>query len=308
MGKSSLWLFVAGLVVVASAGACVLLYNRAERAEARRIGARAEDAERIKHLEAELRLAQAEVSEYREKLDDAKRIADELAAERDAHERLAMERADRIEALEREIKALAEPEQPEATVVASLTQPGATVSAGADDAGGHDALAGTVPDEAIDPGTGGETTPAASDGATAEAAAGAEAEVAAAEGETAGDSDADLKRELEELRAEKRELERKHAALLGENAGGVPIGEVKVSTGLRIKGKVLLVNDRYDFVVIDVGARDGIEKGMVLIVHRGKEFIGKCQVGKVYNDKSAADLVLDWMKDDVLVGDGVRKF
>jgi hypothetical protein len=295
MGRSGVWLFIAGLLAVASAGTSVLFYDRAQRVEAQR----AKDAERIEQLEAQLRLAQAEVSEYREKLEDAGRIARELEAERDARERLAVERASQIEALEREIEALNEPAPPDEPVVAGLIgdgRAGDTKPA---------VEAETLLAEDVESGSA-EGTPVVSDADTsAETVASEEAATAGAE---PGDSGSDLERELAELRAEKRELEREHAALLGKEAGGVPIGEVKVSTGLKLKGKVLVVNDRYDFVVVDVGARDGVEKGMVLIVHRGNQFIGKCQVEKVYTDKAAADLVLDWMKDDILVGDGVRKF
>jgi hypothetical protein len=301
MGRSGVWLFIAGLLVVASVGACVVFYDRAKRAEADGVAARARDADRIEQLEAQLRLAQAEASEYREKLDDAERIARELETEREAHERVAMERAARIEALERELESAAEPAKPEEPVVASFTEPDKATAAGT--ARGEEPVISSEPVLAEDVASGpGEETPAVS-GEPSAAAGTEQADVVAAGGATG-----ELEREIEELRAEKRDLERQHAALLGRNAGGVPIGEVKVATGLKIKGKVLVVNDRYDFVVLDVGARDGIEKGMVLILHRGKRFVGKCQVGKVYNDKAAADLVLDWMKDDVRVGDGVRKF
>jgi hypothetical protein len=211
-----------------------------------------------------------------------------------------MTRAARIEALEQEVETLNQPKPPAGPVLVDAGGPG--------DAGdGGESAATTSPHETVDVAVVEDEAPAVGDTAeTAPAGAAADEPEAATTTSVAVASRAELERELEEARTEKAELEKRHAALV--SGGGVPIGEVRVTTGLRLKGKVLVVNDRYRFVVIDLGARDGVEKGMVLIVHRDKKFIGKCQVGKVYNRMSAADLVTDWMKDDVVVGDGVRKF
>jgi len=118
----------------------------------------------------------------------------------------------------------------------------------------------------------------------------------------------ELREELEEVRQEKRELERQIAERTGKIPGSVDVGEVKVTTGRRFNGRVLVVNQKHNFVVIDVGKIHGLEKGVVLIVHRGNRFIGKAQVVKVYEKMAAADLVADWMQEDVQVSDGVKKF
>lgn len=263
MDRSRLLIFIAGLLILSSAATSVLFYSRYKAVEADR----SKDAERIRDLEGQLKLAQAEVSEYRKKLREARDIAQELEHERDAKERLALQYASRIEELEARIEVIEAPGPPEEpVVVAGVTDEGPGVG---------DESATESPEE-----------PAA----------------------TSGGERRDIEKELEEVRAEKRELEEKYAALVGDEAEGVPLGKVKVTTGLKLKGKVLVVNRRHDFVVVDIGARDGVETGMVLILHRGKKFVGKCQVEKVYNRMAAADLVLDWMQDEVQVNDGVRKF
>ncbi len=292
MDKSRISLFVAGLLVLSSAGASFLFYTKYRSVESDR----AEDARRIRELESDLKLAQAEISEYREKLREAEKIAEHLERERDAKERLALERASKIEELETRIAATDEPELPEEPVVAVLIEDEAPLVEEVQTNRGREETATTPETETAEA----ETAPTET-----ETPRSAEAEPTPTEGETAH---SDLERELEEVRTEKRELEMKHAALLGEKAGGVPLGKVKVVTGLKLKGKVLVVNQRHNFVVVDLGARDGVEKGMVLILHRGRRFIGKCQVEKVYDRMAAADLVLDWMKDEVHVSDGVRKF
>ncbi len=283
MSNGRVSIFIAGLLVLAAAGTAVHFHAKYRRVEdERRL-----DAKRIRDLEAELTLARAEVSEYQEKLRQAKDIASELEHERDAKERLAREHVAKIDELEAKLAAITEP-PPEQPAVVALAEETTPTTGEANDTG-LDTLTTTADTE---------PTVAITVSARDEAASPRDAQA----------SRSDLERELDEVRAEKRELEMQHAALVGEQAEGVPLGKVRVTTGLRLKGKVLVVNERYGFVVVDLGARDGVEKGMVLILHRGRKFIGKCQVSKVYNRMVAADLVLDWMKDDVQVGDGVRKF
>jgi chaperonin cofactor prefoldin len=118
----------------------------------------------------------------------------------------------------------------------------------------------------------------------------------------------ELQKELAEVRQEKRELEREIAERTGKIPGSVDVGKVRITTGRRFAGKVLVVKQKYNFVVIDIGRNQGMEKGEVLIVHRGSRFIGKVEVIKVYEKMAAADLVMNWMQDDVQVNDGVKKF
>ena len=305
MSNGRVSIFIAGLLVLAAAGTAVHFHTEYRHVEdERRL-----DAKRIRHLEAELKLVRAEVSEYQEKLRQAEQIADEFERERDAKEHLAGEHAAKIDELEAKLAAMTEPPPPEQPAVVALVEETTPAAEEANDTGRETltttadteptvAMAVSARDEAASPR---DAEPSPRDAQASRL--GAEASRLGAE---TGRSD--LERELEEVRAEKRDLEIKHAALVGERAEGVPLGKVRVTTGLRLKGKVLVVNERHSFVVVDLGAGDGVEKGMVLILHRGRKFIGKCQVSRVYNRMAAADMVLDWMKDEVEVSDGVRKF
>jgi hypothetical protein len=118
----------------------------------------------------------------------------------------------------------------------------------------------------------------------------------------------ELRAELEEVRKEKRDLEKQIAERTGKIDGAVNVGQVNITTGRRFSGKVLVVNQKHKFVVIDIGKNQGLEKDTVLIVHRENQFIGKAQVIKVYEKMAAADLVMDWMQGEVQVNDGVKKF
>jgi hypothetical protein len=114
--------------------------------------------------------------------------------------------------------------------------------------------------------------------------------------------------ELEIIREEKRRLELVLQERTGAVTDSVDLGEVKVHTGKRFSGSILVVNRRYDFVVIDLGREHGMETDVVLILHRGSKFLGKVMVEKVYARMSAATLMLDWIQGEPQVGDGVKKF
>ena len=117
-----------------------------------------------------------------------------------------------------------------------------------------------------------------------------------------------MQEELARVREEKTKLEIELQKRTGNIPGSVDVGEVKVQTGRRFSGKVLVVNKRYDFVVIDLGKDHGMETGVVLILHRGRKFMGKVIVEKVYDRMSAASLLRDWMQGEPEVGDGVKKY
>ena len=118
----------------------------------------------------------------------------------------------------------------------------------------------------------------------------------------------EMGQEIEQLKEQKLELEQKLQEVTGEIPGAVKIENVKILTGKKFAGKVLVVNKKYNFIIVNIGKDDGIEDGTVLIVHRGKKFIGKAAVKRTYKNMSAADLIDDWKQDEVNKGDGVKKF
>jgi predicted RNase H-like nuclease (RuvC/YqgF family) len=114
--------------------------------------------------------------------------------------------------------------------------------------------------------------------------------------------------ELQQLRQQKLELEQRFQEQTGEIPGAIRIEDVKIFTGKKFSGKVVAINKRYNFVIINIGKNDGLEEDTVLIVHRGKNFIGKVRVERVYEKMSAAMLLKDWMQDNIKTGDKIKKF
>jgi hypothetical protein len=82
-----------------------------------------------------------------------------------------------------------------------------------------------------------------------------------------------------------------------------PEHEVKLPEGLR--GKVLVSDPRYDFVVLDIGQNQGVrESGRLLVNHNGK-LVAKVQIKSVQADRSIANVMPGWQISDIMEGDQV---
>jgi hypothetical protein len=72
-----------------------------------------------------------------------------------------------------------------------------------------------------------------------------------------------------------------------------------------IEGKVIKVNAEYNFVVLNVGETQGVQKSWVAVVHRDDKFVGKLKISKVEADSAVADIQRDWVKRPILAGDRI---
>lgn len=70
-------------------------------------------------------------------------------------------------------------------------------------------------------------------------------------------------------------------------------------------GRILVVNDEFNFVVVSFGKNDGLKGGEILNIYRGGNSIGKVQVEKLYDAISAAT-ILDGKTGVYQEGDTVR--
>lgn len=71
------------------------------------------------------------------------------------------------------------------------------------------------------------------------------------------------------------------------------------------EGKVLVINKDYNFAVIDLGAKDGIEIGNTFSVFHNNKNIGEVKVEKVHESMAAAGFVSQDIKDKISEGDKV---
>lgn len=105
------------------------------------------------------------------------------------------------------------------------------------------------------------------------------------------------KRVKEMLAARTQEAERivvTPPALAGKSSGGGP------------EGKVLVVNREFNFVVVNLGSKDGIKTGSSLSILRGDKAIGRADVERVYENMSAATVIQEEQKGKIQEGDSVR--
>lgn len=124
----------------------------------------------------------------------------------------------------------------------------------------------------------------------------------------------DLVSQLDKLREEKQQLEEKLKnyqtleAKLEEWTGeeGVGLGNI-ILRAKKLEGRILAVNKKFDFVILDIGKKDFLMEGTILIIYRDKKFIGKIKVKKVYAKMSQGIILPGWTRGRIREGDKVRK-
>ena len=72
-----------------------------------------------------------------------------------------------------------------------------------------------------------------------------------------------------------------------------------------LTGKVVVVDPKYDFVVLDVGKNQGLEPRGVLVVSRNSKLVAKVRVATVESNRSIANIIPGWKLDQVMEGDQV---
>lgn len=101
----------------------------------------------------------------------------------------------------------------------------------------------------------------------------------------------------DQLQAEKARVAQLEDSLRRRDEGG------KMPPG--VSGKVETVNRMWNFVVLNVGDKDGVVPNGLLIVYRGNNFIGKVRVVSTEAHTSVADILPEWSNADIRPGDSV---
>jgi myosin heavy subunit len=112
------------------------------------------------------------------------------------------------------------------------------------------------------------------------------------------------KEERDVIEAEKRIVERANeklryelAQLIGEKY------EVVLPAGLR--GKIVSVDPKYQFVVLDIGVDQGVIEHGKLLINRNGKLVGRVQVTQVLPSQSIANIMPDWKQGEPIEGDEV---
>jgi len=78
----------------------------------------------------------------------------------------------------------------------------------------------------------------------------------------------------------------------------------KVQPPKILEGKVLVVNKDYDFVVVNLGGKDGVRAGQIFSVYHGTKYLGDVKVEKVHDSMAAANFSVS-LKEKISEGDKV---
>jgi hypothetical protein len=99
------------------------------------------------------------------------------------------------------------------------------------------------------------------------------------------------------LVASRNEFQRQLNNLIGE--------DVKVTMPEGLKGMVMAVDPKYDFVVLNIGDDQGAkERGEMMIDRKGR-LIGKVRITSVQKDQCVATILTEWKRGEVREGDRV---
>lgn len=81
--------------------------------------------------------------------------------------------------------------------------------------------------------------------------------------------------------------------------------EAKVPLPADLRGKVMAVDPKYEFVVLNIGEEDGVlERGEMLVNRMGK-LVAKVRITSVSPKSSIANVLEDWKQAEIMEGDVV---
>ena len=72
-----------------------------------------------------------------------------------------------------------------------------------------------------------------------------------------------------------------------------------------LAGKIIAVDPKWNFVVLDVGEKAGAKQRGILMVSREGRLVGKVRISSVQADRSVANIVPGWQLGDMMEGDQV---
>ena len=75
-----------------------------------------------------------------------------------------------------------------------------------------------------------------------------------------------------------------------------------------VRGKVLVVDPKWDFLVLDVGSRNNVPQNGVMLISRNGELVAKVRVMEVQDQRSIANIMPGWKIKDVSEGDVVLAY
>lgn len=120
---------------------------------------------------------------------------------------------------------------------------------------------------------------------------------------------ADLKKAYDSIgviEEEKKILARKVKALDAQIAFLIGTNEdYEVILPIGLKGVVKVVDPKWNFVVLDIGEKQGVLQHGKMMVHRDSKLVGKVKILNVMPDRCIANVMPGWKLSDIQEGDQV---
>jgi hypothetical protein len=113
---------------------------------------------------------------------------------------------------------------------------------------------------------------------------------------------------LKQTSQERDQLQDALKELKNKDKSNVTLEAITISEEKSYAGLVLNVNEKFNFCMVSIGKEDGILPGIELIVHRGRELMGRIKVERVFNRMSSAKIISLGNNQSIQVEDQVRKF
>jgi len=82
-----------------------------------------------------------------------------------------------------------------------------------------------------------------------------------------------------------------------------PDAEVPLPAGT--KGRVVAVDPKYDFIVLDIGGNQGLVPDAKMMVNRDGKLVAKVIITRVEPNRAVANIIPEWKQDDIMEGDQV---
>ncbi|CAF0693459.1 hypothetical protein [Candidatus Methylacidithermus pantelleriae] len=112
---------------------------------------------------------------------------------------------------------------------------------------------------------------------------------------------------VQELEKEKENLQQSLEAARNEIARlrGMVEGSGRTALPHPVKGKVLSVNRTWNFVILDIGEKQGLVENAELFVYHNKQYVGRIKVVSTEARSAVADILTDTVKGKIEPGDEV---
>ncbi|MGB7768456.1 MAG: hypothetical protein WBN22_06325 [Verrucomicrobiia bacterium] len=111
--------------------------------------------------------------------------------------------------------------------------------------------------------------------------------------------------ELEAVQEENGVLQRTVSRLNNQLAQLIGVTNYVVTLRADLKGKIIAVDPKWNFVVLNVGGDQGVLDDGEMLVSRDGKLVAKVIVRSVQKDRSIANVVPGWQLGDVIEGDVV---